>query len=180
MYFHIVFPCEHEKAGLLRLELLASDASSIEGGRPFSAKPHGWGISASAVSVARSAATNWYPATATGVEVRFVSPPDPPAVHQIGTPYLDQRIEVADLHQSGFAGGRLPTDSVERVNALGYAAAQLGSTRKQMTVARLRHQGHHPDQTSGRATWKPSRTHLKNRPRTDLHDRCPADRFATP
>lgn len=47
MYFHVFVPCEHEKAGLLRLELLASDTSSIEGGPPFSAEPHGWGISVS-------------------------------------------------------------------------------------------------------------------------------------
>jgi hypothetical protein len=47
MYFHIVLPCEHEKADLLRLELLMSDTSSIEGGPPFSAEPHGWGISMS-------------------------------------------------------------------------------------------------------------------------------------
>jgi len=40
-------PCEHEKAGLLRPELLASDTSSIEGGPPPSAEPHGWGISMS-------------------------------------------------------------------------------------------------------------------------------------
>ena len=29
------------------MELLASDTSSIEGGPPFSAEPHGWGISMS-------------------------------------------------------------------------------------------------------------------------------------
>ena len=47
MYFHIVLPCEHEKAGLLRAVLQASDTSSIEEGPPFSAEPHGWGISMS-------------------------------------------------------------------------------------------------------------------------------------
>jgi len=33
--------CEHEKADLLRLELLASDTSSIEGGPPSMAEPRG-------------------------------------------------------------------------------------------------------------------------------------------
>src|SRR5215212_7450061 len=47
MHFQVVLPCEHEKAGLLRVELLASDTSSIEGGPPFSAEPHGWGIAMS-------------------------------------------------------------------------------------------------------------------------------------
>src|SRR6476620_3438156 len=65
MYFHVVLPCEHEKAGLLRAVLQASDTSSIEGGPPFSAEPHGWGISMSgsgefqrARSTERSCATN--------------------------------------------------------------------------------------------------------------------------
>ena len=31
------------------MEQLASDTSSFEGGRPFSAEPHGWGISGGAV-----------------------------------------------------------------------------------------------------------------------------------
>ena len=41
VYLHVVLSCEHQKADLLRLELLASDTSSIEGGPPSMAEPRG-------------------------------------------------------------------------------------------------------------------------------------------
>lgn len=41
VYLHVFLSCEHKKADLLRLELLASDTSSIEGGPPSMAEPRG-------------------------------------------------------------------------------------------------------------------------------------------
>src|ERR1700757_2677037 len=41
MYFHIVLPCEHEKAVLLRRVLARLATASIEGGPPSSAEPRG-------------------------------------------------------------------------------------------------------------------------------------------
>jgi hypothetical protein len=46
MDFHVVLPCEHEKADLLqRSNWHQTQAASKEA--PFSAEPHGWGISMS-------------------------------------------------------------------------------------------------------------------------------------
>ena len=41
VYLHVFLSCEHEKADHLRLELLASDTSSIEGDPPSLAEPRG-------------------------------------------------------------------------------------------------------------------------------------------
>ena len=44
MDVHVVLPCEHEEAGLLRAGKW-SGTTSVEGDPPPSAEPHGWGIS---------------------------------------------------------------------------------------------------------------------------------------
>ncbi|AXY49214.1 hypothetical protein YT1_p10013 (plasmid) [Rhodococcus ruber] len=41
VYLHIVLPCQHEKAGLLRGAGAWSETTSIEGDPPSSAEPHG-------------------------------------------------------------------------------------------------------------------------------------------
>ena len=83
-------------------------------------RARGWSVRAAAreVGVSRSAGANWsrgYKAYRNGV-VGFVPPLDRLAVREISTRYLsqDERIEIADLRQSGLSLRAIARGSIER------------------------------------------------------------------
>ena len=139
------------------------------GRRPQSAKrqrfmelrARGWSVCAAAleVGVSRSEGTNWtrgYKTYRNGVEVGFVPPLDRLEVREVSSRYLsqDERIEIADLGQSGLSLraiatrlGRAPsTISRElRRNAASGRRYQPFDAHRRATARRGRHHGRRVD-----------------------------------
>jgi IS30 family transposase len=127
-------------------------------------RARGWSVRAAAreVGVSRSAATNWtrgYKTYRNGVEVGFVPPLDRLAVRQISTRYLsqDERIEIADLRQSGLSLRAIAT-------RLGRAPSTISrELRRNARAGR----GYQPFDAHRRATARRARHHRR---RVDTND----------
>ena len=146
------------------------------GRRPQSAKrqrfmelrARGWSIRAAAreVGVSRSSGANWtrgHVVYRNGVEVGFVPPLDRLAVRQISTRCLsqDERIEMADLHQSGLSLRAI----AER---LGRAPSTISRELRRNAVAG---RGYRPFDAHRRATARRARHHRR---RVDTSDQLGA------
>jgi IS30 family transposase len=136
------------------------------GRRPQSAKrqrfmdlrARGWSVRSAAreVGVSRSAATNWthgYKTYRNGVEVGFVPPLDRLEVRQISPRYLsqDERVEIADLHQSGLSLRAIAT-------RLGRAPSTISRELRRNAVAG---RGYRPFDAHRRATARRARHHRR-------------------
>jgi transposase, IS30 family len=146
------------------------------GRRPQSAKrqrfmelrARGWSARAAAreVGVSRSSGANWtrgHKIYRDGVEVGFVPPLDRLAVRQISTRYLsqDERIEIADLHQSGLSLRAI-------ASRLGRAPSTISRELRRNAVAG---RGYRPFDAHRRATARRARHHRR---RVDISDQLGA------
>jgi transposase, IS30 family len=131
-------------------------------------RARGWSARAAAreVGVSRSSGANWtrgHKIYRDGVEVGFVPPLDRLAVRQISTRYLsqDERIEIADLHQSGLSLRAI-------ASRLGRAPSTISRELRRNAVAG---RGYRPFDAHRRATARRARHHRR---RVDISDQLGA------
>ncbi|MGB3354408.1 MAG: helix-turn-helix domain-containing protein, partial [Mycobacterium sp.] len=127
-------------------------------------RARGWSVRAAAreVGVSRSAGTNWsrgYKTYRNGVVVGFVAPLDRLAVREVSARYLseDERIEIADLRQSGLSMRAIAT-------RLGRAPSTISRELRRNTVAGRRYQ---PFEAHRRAAARRAR-HRRRRVETNI------------